>query len=87
MSKGGMRFPRMSTWIKKYGPFHEVEREALADVPVDMILSICSSDDTGTSYGDIGMRYVNVEKYLVSSKPMPMDDININVVGISQAGF
>lgn len=82
-----MKFPRLRTWIKKYGPFIEVEnRKDLDPYPTNRILSICTTDNGKNSYGDPGIiRVYNVETYLVSTKPMPGPEENINVVGISQA--
>lgn len=81
-----LKSPRMSTWIKKYGParYARSRQEALDPRYKDRVMSLVQADTTPLVYGEPGFRLVNAVAYVIFEKPIPQNDrdINYNVLGV-----
>lgn len=81
-----MKKVKLSTVIKKYGPFKgPLMRADLSAVPSDKLLNVHVSDG-GTWYGSVGFKIVDVLERYASEKPMP-DDLHIFDVWFSDDGL
>lgn len=83
-----LKQPRMSTWVKLYGPFREVSRAEAQAHPDRAFTVLLNDNPRGCDFGCPGVHWVNTVGYYLASKPLPQEDAttDYNVLGVWAKG-